>query len=119
MGLRDYAMFLLIATYGLRASEVVAMLRWYHAGADVDAKLQLLATYLGHGSALSTHHYLHFIEPMRAAASKRFARLYGSLIVPAGRKVGRVQEIVDLRVRDLQIVKPFQVRLFGKGKKER
>jgi integrase/recombinase XerD len=32
---------------------------------------------------------------------------------------GRVQEIVDLRVRDLQIVKPFQVRLFGKGKKER
>jgi integrase/recombinase XerD len=32
MGLRDYAMFLLIATYGLRASEVVAMslddIRW-------------------------------------------------------------------------------------------
>jgi site-specific recombinase XerD len=25
MGLRDYAMFLLIATYGLRASEVVAL----------------------------------------------------------------------------------------------
>jgi integrase/recombinase XerD len=65
---------------------VNALLRWYHAGADVDAKLQLLATYLGHGSALSTHHYLHFIEPMRAAANKRFARLYGSLIVPTGRK---------------------------------
>lgn len=32
---------------------------------------------------------------------------------------GRVQEIVDLRVRDLQMIKPFQVRLFGKGKKER
>lgn len=32
---------------------------------------------------------------------------------------GRVQEIVDLRVRDLQLTKPFQVRLFGKGKKER
>jgi integrase/recombinase XerD len=31
----------------------------------------------------------------------------------------RVQEIADLRVRDLQLVKPFQVRLFGKGKKER
>jgi site-specific recombinase XerD len=31
---------------------------------------------------------------------------------------GRVQEIVDLRVRDLQLIKPFQVRLFGKGKKE-
>ena len=32
---------------------------------------------------------------------------------------GRVQEIVDLRVRDLHLIKPFQVRLFGKGKKER
>jgi site-specific recombinase XerD len=32
---------------------------------------------------------------------------------------GRVQEIVDLRVRDLQLIKPFSVRLFGKGKKER
>jgi hypothetical protein len=35
-----------------------------------------------HGSALSTHHYLHFIEPIRAAASQRFARRYGSLIAP-------------------------------------
>jgi site-specific recombinase XerD len=31
----------------------------------------------------------------------------------------RVQEIVDLRACDLQLSKPFQVRLFGKGKKER
>lgn len=61
---------------------VNALLRWYRAGADVDAKLPLLATYMGHGSAISTHHYLHFIEPMRAAASERFGKLYGSLIVP-------------------------------------
>jgi integrase/recombinase XerD len=32
---------------------------------------------------------------------------------------GRVQEIADLRACDLQLTKPFQVRLFGKGKKER
>lgn len=32
---------------------------------------------------------------------------------------GRVQEIADLRFRDLQLDKPFQVRLFGKGRKER
>jgi integrase len=68
---------------------VNALLRWYRAGADVDAKLPLLATYLGHGSALSTHYYLHFIEPMRAAASERFAKLYGSLIVPHASKKGR------------------------------
>jgi integrase/recombinase XerD len=32
---------------------------------------------------------------------------------------GRVQEIADLRACDLQLVKPFQIRLFGKGRKER
>ena len=31
----------------------------------------------------------------------------------------RVQEIVDLRARDLQLTRPFQVRIFGKGRKER
>jgi site-specific recombinase XerD len=31
----------------------------------------------------------------------------------------RVQEIADLRASDLQLTRPFQVRLFGKGKKER
>jgi site-specific recombinase XerD len=31
----------------------------------------------------------------------------------------RVQEIANLRVCDLQLSKPFQVRLFGKGEKER
>ncbi|MFQ5528298.1 MAG: tyrosine-type recombinase/integrase [Thermoanaerobaculia bacterium] len=31
----------------------------------------------------------------------------------------RVQELLDLRARDLQLSKPFQVRLFGKGRKER
>jgi integrase/recombinase XerD len=31
----------------------------------------------------------------------------------------RVQEVADLRAADLQLTKPFQVRLFGKGRKER
>lgn len=61
---------------------VNALLRWYQAGADVEAKLPLLATYLGHGSAVSTHYYLHFIEPLRTAASDRFARHYGELVSP-------------------------------------
>jgi integrase/recombinase XerD len=61
---------------------VNALLRWYRAGADVEVKLPLLATYLGHGSALSTHHYLHFIEPLRKAASERFADHYGQLVAP-------------------------------------
>jgi site-specific recombinase XerD len=32
---------------------------------------------------------------------------------------GRVQEIADLRACDLQLTKPYQARLFGKGRKER
>lgn len=59
---------------------VNTLLRWYRTGVDVEAKLPLLATYLGHGSALSTHYYLHFIEPLRSAASERFANRYGELI---------------------------------------
>lgn len=31
----------------------------------------------------------------------------------------RVQEVLDLRPRDLQLVRPFQARLFSKGRKER
>jgi site-specific recombinase XerD len=31
----------------------------------------------------------------------------------------RVQEILDLRICDLQLIKPFQARLIGKGRKER
>jgi integrase/recombinase XerD len=67
--------------HDLRHSFAVnALLRWYRAGADIDAKLPLLATYLGHGSAVSTHYYLHFIEPLRSAASERFAEHYGPLV---------------------------------------
>ena len=70
---------------------VNALLRWYRAGADVEAKLPLLATYLGHGSAVSTHYYLHFIEPLRTASSERFAKHFGALVsspTPLSRRCG-------------------------------
>ena len=75
-----------------------ALLRWYRAGADVEAKLPLLATYLGHGSALSTHHYLHFIEPLRTAASERFAKHYGELILLQRQRAGGADEDEPLRI---------------------
>jgi integrase/recombinase XerD len=31
----------------------------------------------------------------------------------------RVQEVIDLRANDLQLARPYQLRLFGKGRKER
>ena len=76
--------------HDLRHSFAVnALVRWYRAGADVEAKLPLLATYLGHGSAVSTHYYLHFIEPIRTAASERFANRYGELVSPLPNPAGR------------------------------
>ena len=69
---------------------VNALLRWYREGADLGAKLPLLATYMGHVSVVSTHYYLQWIERLRTASSKRFASHYGELIVPVpGRKRGQ------------------------------
>jgi integrase/recombinase XerD len=41
------------------------------------------------------------------------------LIVTMFNTGARVQEILDMRVSDLQLVRPYQVRIFGKGRKER
>jgi len=51
-------------------------------------------------------------------ASPRASRDY-ALVATMFNTGARVQEIADLRVCDLQLTKPFQVRLFGKEKKER
>jgi integrase/recombinase XerD len=61
---------------------VNALIRWYRAGVDVQVKLPLLATWLGHVSILSTYHYLHFVEELRSAADSRFIKAYASLVVP-------------------------------------
>lgn len=62
---------------------VNAWIRWYRAGVNVQAKLPLLAAWLGHVSILSTYHYLHFVEELRLAASNRFTEAYAGLVVPA------------------------------------
>ncbi|MCI0627191.1 MAG: tyrosine-type recombinase/integrase [Acidobacteria bacterium] len=67
---------------------VNALLRWYREGAEVEAKLPLLATYMGHASVVSTHCYLHWVEPLRTAASERFASHYGELVVPVRSRKG-------------------------------
>ncbi len=59
---------------------VQALLRWYRAGIDVQAKLPFLSTYMGHISIASTQHYLHFVESLAHSASARFAQSCGSLV---------------------------------------
>lgn len=56
-------------TYALHA-----LLRWYRAGVDVQAKLPALATAMGHVSIVSTQYYLALFQPFAEAASERFAR---------------------------------------------
>jgi integrase/recombinase XerD len=58
---------------------VQALLRWYRAGVDVQAKLPQLSMYLGHVSIVSTAYYLHFVPEIAAAAHRRFARHFGHL----------------------------------------
>ena len=65
---------------------VNALLRWYRAGVDVQAKLPFLATYMGHVSIVSTAYYLQFVEPLAAAASARFGDHCGDLV--AGPTIG-------------------------------
>ena len=69
---------------------VNALLRWYHAGIDVENRLPYLAAYMGHVSIVSTQYYLHFIEPLRTLASRRFAQHYGQLIT-SGDKAERIR----------------------------
>lgn len=59
---------------------IEALLRWYRAGANVQAKLPFLATYMGHASIVSTEYYVQFIEPLAASASERFARHCGAVV---------------------------------------
>jgi hypothetical protein len=58
------------------------LIRWYRAGLDVQAKLPLLATWLGHVSIFSTYYYLHFVEDLRSLANSRFTESYGGLVAP-------------------------------------
>jgi site-specific recombinase XerD len=50
------------------------LIAWYRAGADVQACLPLLATYLGHINLSGTQTYLTMTPELLAEASRRFER---------------------------------------------
>ena len=69
--------------HDLRHSFAVhTMLRWYREGADLDAKLPVLATYLGHQSLLGTERYLHLTAELFPEVAVRVNAAFGD-IVPA------------------------------------
>lgn len=71
--------------HDLRHSFAVTTLRrWYASGDNVQAKLPLLATYLGHVSAASTHLYLHLTPELGEAANQRFHRHVSRILTQGG-----------------------------------
>jgi site-specific recombinase XerD len=62
-----------------RAFAVHRLMRWYREQADVDAKLPLLATYMGHGRFEYTKTYLTLTQQLLSEAGHRFARHFDRL----------------------------------------
>lgn len=56
---------------------VRTVLGWYHAGLDVEARLPLLSTYLGHVAPSSTYWYLSATPALMAQAAQRLERARG------------------------------------------
>jgi integrase/recombinase XerD len=50
------------------------MLDWYRAGVDVQSKLPLLSTYLGHVNPTTTYWYLSAAPELLALAGERLER---------------------------------------------
>jgi integrase/recombinase XerD len=56
------------------------LLRWYEQGADLEAKLPLLVTYLGHVSIRETQHYLQLARDLLGEIIQRQQDRFGYLI---------------------------------------
>ena len=59
---------------------VHTLLRWYREGADLDARLPVLATYLGHASIEGTQQYLHLTAELFPEVIVRSDRAFGDVI---------------------------------------
>lgn len=59
---------------------VHALRRWYRNGEDLDAKLPLLATYLGHQHLSGTQRYLHLTAELFPEIAARLGATFGEVI---------------------------------------
>jgi integrase len=67
--------------HDLRHSFAVNILQqWYKSGEDVQSKLPLLSTYMGHVHVYSTYYYLSFVEGIRSEVSTRFQQHFGNVV---------------------------------------
>ena len=56
------------------------LLTWYEQGADLNAKLPLLATYLGHVGIETCQVYLHMTRDLVGEVTRRFEQRFGDII---------------------------------------
>jgi integrase/recombinase XerD len=80
IGLRDVS-----ASHGPRLHDfrhqfaVQTLLRWYREGTDVERRLPVLSTYLGHAHVTDTYWYLTSTPELMGAAGKRMEERWGGL----------------------------------------
>lgn len=63
---------------------VLRLLVWYRQGEDLNAKLPLLATYLGHVGVTSTQVYLHMTQDLVGEVTRRHEAHFGDIVQPPG-----------------------------------
>jgi integrase/recombinase XerD len=56
---------------------VQTLVRWYHGGEEVERRLPILSTYLGHAHVTDTYWYLTNTPELRGAAGKRLEQRWG------------------------------------------
>ena len=54
---------------------VRTLLDWYHAGENVDRRMPLLSTFLGHVDPVSTYWYLQAVPELMAVIASRLEQL--------------------------------------------
>ena len=58
---------------------IETLLRWYRAGEDVERRLPVLSTYLGHSQVTDTYWYLSCTPELIAAAGKRLEQRWNGI----------------------------------------
>lgn len=56
------------------------LIQWYREGADLSAKIPILATYLGHQDIVSTQKYLHLVPELFPEVTKTLEQFVGHVI---------------------------------------